>query len=201
MNTAGGSTTLLRQHGPNGTMWFRIMLKTFKTNHKDCHHFAFYLFFFSIPVPVVVHPPPWIESRDSIKTLRDWRFDLPVAMATVASSQIQFLFNLSTPTTILSCVFSVLKCPRRFCTSALTSETLKWMTCKDAETERWREAGQSASVSGCIHIMQTVEEPVLTPDSTAGGRESLIRRENSPAPLQQRVKDVLYNTAFRDPKT
>lgn len=41
--------------------------------------------------------------------------------------------------------------------------------------------------------MQTVEEPVLTPDSAAGGHESLIRCENSRAPLEPRAKDVLPN--------
>lgn len=46
---------------------------------------------------------------------------------------------------------------------------------------------------GCIGIMQTVEEPVLTPDSAAGGHESLIRCENSRAPLEPRAKDVLPN--------
>lgn len=160
--------------------------------------------FFSIPVSVVVRPPPRTESRDSIKTLTDWRFDLPVTMATAAPSRVHFLFNFCNPTTILSCIFSVLECPRRFCVSAFTSKGWDdWHARTQKQRGGEKRANLCLSPAARLHWYPTNSGGACTdPWQRSGGQESLIRCENCPAPLSLRMRYVLYKTQlFTDHKT
>lgn len=80
---------------------------------------------------------------------------------------IQFLL----PNNNISYSFGVSKCPQRFYTSALNLKKKAEMNDmyghKNIEVERSRTICVYLWLPDCIDIMQ--EEPVLTPDSTAGG--------------------------------
>ena len=96
--------------------------------------------------------PPCIKRRDSIKTLRDWRFDLPVTMATVLSCRAQFLFNFCNQITILFCIFSVLECPRCFCMSALTSKSWdEWHVRTQKQRGGEKRANLCLSLTASLH--------------------------------------------------
>lgn len=151
-----------------GRRWPELSWKIFKTHCRDWPLSPIHLF--STLFSVLVHPPPYFQSRDSIKTLRDWMFDLLVTMATTASSQVQF-FNFQNTIAKLFCPFTVLECPRHFCTAkiALTSKSQnEW------HVRTWKQRGGGRRTNPCPSpsarlrwYHAAVEKPALTPDSTA----------------------------------
>lgn len=135
MNTAEGSTRLLRQHGPNGTKNFRIIAKVLKlTTGILC------LCVLSIHLPVSRE-----ETQLNRQRFKVWSSCHYGNSSIIPSSvSVQFL----RPNNIVL----YLQCPRvstAFLHECIDFKTLRWMTCKDTKTERWREAGQSVSISDC----------------------------------------------------
>lgn len=195
MNTAEGLTRLLRQHGPrreNGVQ-----------NYAEKEpQIIFTISFFQLYSPsfTVNHGPLCSESRGSIKILRNRRFDPPVTMATF---WVPFLCNFCQPSTILSCISSVLKCPLRFCISTLTSKGAdEWHARTKTQREEQKRPNLCLFPAARPHWYHAQSGRVCTdPWQHSGGRDSLIRYANSPASLELRVKDVVLLEGDITPQT
>lgn len=127
----------LRQRGPNGTMELGIMWGGFQTKHRDWHDFVYPSLFFQFqPLWSSIHLLA-LSAGTQLRPSETGGLIFLSLWQQQRHREIGLCSISATPTTVLSCVLGVLKYPRR------------WMTHKDTKTERWRDAGQSVSVSGC----------------------------------------------------
>lgn len=193
MNTAEGSTGVFKATRSKWDDGARNYVGRLSDKTQRLTWFRLSVSVLSIPAPVVVHSPPRIECRDSIKTLRDWRFDLPVTMATAAPSRDRSLLDFCNPNNRI-----VLRprCPE-VSAALLHAPTSKGRDEWHIRTQKQRggemRANLCLSPAARLHRYHANSGAALAdPWQHSGGLESLIRCENSPAPLQLRVKHAAF---------
>ena len=137
----------LRRRGPNGMIELGIMCGGFQTNHRDWHDFVYLSLFFQFqPLWSSIHLlalSAGTQLRPSetggLIFLSLWQLQRhrEISLRSISATQQPYC-----PTSSVS--WSI-----RGAFARTDFKRPGWMTREDTKTERWRDAGQSVSVSGC----------------------------------------------------